>query len=617
MKSHIRVFRECGMSARGKILPYSECRLFSDLAEHRINDEMGAYFVQEAEKMLTEEIPLLPLSLYRDKFLTGIRSRFEKFHHRRRAMLLYMSIAEAYERKGRFTEKIADILWAILEETGWVIPAHFYNSVIDPSTTVPEVYEESQVPGLDLYAANCCATVALCRYLLKDELDAISPVICRRVDHLVWLRGVRPFIVATYGWSGEFGEFVCNWVTNITNSILFATAVTVQDTDIRTRVAERAMKFLDNFTSYYPEDGCCDEGPGYWGGAGANYFDCLEILEDMSGGKISVYNHPLVRKIGEYIANFHIDGKYYLNFADAHPKLEQDGKLIMRYGKKCASEDLYSFGEMVAAGNPVSRYHFFGMAYRVLKDAYIPEVHEAQRKKAKKQLWYEGNKIAIFRESEDTSKGLYLAVKGGHNHEAHNHNDVGCFVVYANGQPVIVDPSHGSYDNGFFGPTRYDRWFMKSSYHSIPLANGIEQKAGDDFASSEEVYDAENASLSMELKNAFPPAAGLVSMKRTCSLRDGTVTIEDTVKLEKEGTIQFNYVTLDEPKKLSENSYELSEGKIFTFCGEGLEAVVEKVENVTLPLDDLNFRSVWGRECLWRICLKAKAEEKTAVVTIR
>lgn len=616
MKSNIRVFRDSGTEARGRILPLEQFCLCSDLPEHRIQDEIGTYFVQCAEEMLEETIPLLPLSLYRDFARTGVRSRFEKPHHRRRMMLMYMTMAEAYERKGRFTEKIADVLWAILEESTWVLPAHCYHSLLAPGTSVPEVYEESQMPGLDLYAANCCATVALTLYLLRTELDGISPILARRAEHTVHLRGIRPFVSATYSWSGESGGAVNNWVTNITSSILFAAAVTVRETELRTRVAEKAMRFLDNFTAHYPADGCCDEGPGYWSGAGGNYFDCLELLEDMSGGTIRVYSHPLVRNMGEYIANAHIDGRYYLNFADAHPKLEQDGKLIVRYGQKCGSEELTAFGKAIGIHNPIHRYYFFGMVYRELKNAMIPPIREGEQCPAKTALWYEGSRIAVFREHTDTSRGLYLAVKGGHNRESHNHNDVGCAVVFADGQPLLVDPSHGSYDNGFFGPTRYGRWYMKSSYHSIPTVNGIEQKAGEEFASSEEHFDAANRTVSMELKNAFPAEAGIISMRRTASLQDGAIRITDDIRLEKEGEIEFHYVTPDEPKMLPDGTLSLG-GRTFSYSPADLAVRVERVTNTWLPYEDLNFRSVWGRDCLWRICLSAKASEKTAAVTIR
>jgi len=106
MKSGIRVFKDRGITARGNLLSRGDFRLNRDIAEEKIRKESGDFFVAQAEEMLEEEIPFLPLSLYRDFSLTAVRSRFERKHHRRRAMLLSLTLAEAYERKGRFVEKI-------------------------------------------------------------------------------------------------------------------------------------------------------------------------------------------------------------------------------------------------------------------------------------------------------------------------------------------------------------------------------------------------------------------------------------------------------------------------------------------------------------------------------
>ena len=618
MKSGIRVFSERGYTAKGNVLPFEEFVLNRDLPrDARINDEIGAYYVEKAEEYLNEEIPLLPLSLYREYRLTGVRSNFENYHHGRRYMLMYLALAEAYERKGRFVEKAADLLWAILEETSWVIPAHYFLSPINPAQQLPENFKEDEIPGLDLYAANCCATVALAKYLLKDELDAISPAICKRIDYQVYLRGVRPFATMAFEWTGEFGNNCNNWLTNITSTILFATAVCTEDYELRCRVVDRAMRYLDNFSAFYPADGGCNEGPGYWDAAGGNFFDCLEIIDDMTGGKITVYDSPNIKNMGEYIANFNIDGNWFLNFADCHPHLEADGKMIMRFGKKCDSEELYSFGKMAEANIPTRRYYYFCFAYRVYKNSLLPEISESEKVKGKPAMWYDSNKVAIFRESENTSEGLYLATKGGHNRESHNHNDVGCLVVYSNGKPIIVDPSHGSYDNDFFGKTRYLRWYMKSSYHSVPLVNGIEESDGADMKSSDEVFDGETKTVSMELKDAFPKEAGILSMKRTCHMGEGFVTVTDSVKCEDVSEICFNYLTVDEPRIIENGRLQIADGRTFEFDPTGLDTVIEKVENTLLPYEDLDIRWKWGRDCLWRIVLKANATEKTVTVTIK
>ena len=372
-----------------------------------------------------------------------------------------------------------------------------------------------------------------------------------------------------------------------------------------------AMTTLDNFMNGYAPDGGCDEGPAYWGSAGGCLFDCLELIDDITGGRINVYGHPLLRKMGEYIVKFNIDKNYYLCFADARPRVEHDGKVIIRYGEKCGSESLMRFGKMVARDNPVRRYYFFGMAFRTLKNSYIPEITDAETTKAERTVWYDSGKVAIFRESEDTSLGMYLATKGGTNGELHNHNDVGCLVVYYGGKPVIVDPSHGSYDYGNF---RYEKWFYNSGYHSVPTVDGVEEKDGLAFASSDEVFDGENMTVSMELKGAFPESAGIESMRRTCQLDGGVVRVKDEVKLDHVGDIAFHYVTVDEPKMIEEGKLSLAEGRTFTY-DTSLDLTIEKIENKKLPYEDLNF-GMWDRECLWRITLTKHAESAVSEITV-
>jgi len=609
MKSGIRIFRINGITAKGKLLPLSEFRPFREFKELKIDDEKAEAILKNAEAYLKEEIPLIPLSLFRDKYLTGNRSRYEEKHHHRRTMVLYMTMAELYEGKGRFIEKILDVVWAIMEESSWVIPAHMGNSLTLPNSSVPEIYDERAMPGLDLYSASCCATLATVKYFLGDKFDEISPVICKKIDHLIYLRGLRPFLSGSFWWMSS----PCNWVTNIVNSILTATAYTVRDMDFREQLVDRAMSLLDEFTASYPEDGCCDEGPGYWGGAAGSLFDSLELLDDMSDGKITVWHEPIIKNMCEFITTMNIDGKYFVNFEDCSPKLPVNGDIIMRMGDKLDCEPLRCFGRVAAIGR-IAPYHFFGMCYRTLKDAMSPAIKDApSRITARVGTWLEGHKIAVFREFDDTSRGFFLATKGGTNFEHGNHNDIGCIVVACNGKPLVVDPGIGSYNNNYFGSNeRYMRWFTNASYHSCPTVDGIDQKAGQ-YYSQNEVCDTERRCVSMDIAKAYPAEAGIKSLVRSSRLESGCITVTDEVKLEREGDIAFHFTCLNEPKEIEHGVIDIGEG-VKMYYDKALALDIEKVENKCLPYDDLNFQSSWGVDNLWRVNLKVRAKEFTSVV---
>ncbi|MWB99351.1 heparinase II/III domain-containing protein, partial [Agromyces seonyuensis] len=136
-----------------------------------------------------------------------------------------------------------------------------------------------------------------------------------------------------------------------------------------------------------------------------------------------------------------------------------------------------------------------------------------------RDVWLPSTEVLLAREHAGTSDGLTLAVKGGHNGEHHNHNDVGSFVVAVDGVPVVVDAGRPTYTKQTFGPDRYDIWTMQSGWHNVPVIGGAEQPHGAAFAAAEVSVDlAEEASaFAAELAGAYPAgAAG--SWRRSATL---------------------------------------------------------------------------------------------------
>lgn len=611
-RSEIRVFKKHGFLAKGNVLPLSEMKLFRDYESARIDGTRAAFVKAEAEKYLQREIPFIPLSLYREKFLTGVRSSFSLPYNLRRDILFYLTLAEMNDRSGKYLSKIADALWSILEETSWCLPAHQYTSRTHPEYQLPESQDGECLAGLDLQTSQTCATLATVRHFLHRELDAISPSICDRIDRLIYLRGIRPLISGEYWWMRSG----CNWVTNITSNILYAGALTLADMELRELLLDRSMYLLDNFTASYPEDGTCAEGPGYWGAAPGNLFDALELIEDMTAGKITVYEEPIIRKMGDFAVNMNIDGDWYVCFEDCNSKIHHSGDVMERYGRKCSSPALEAFGRKNAVGAEKC-YYFYGMCYRFVKNYFTPLVSEVTATKAERAVWMEGHKIAVFRESEDTSKGLFLATKGGANNEPGNHNDVGCIVIFSNGKPVIVDPSVGSYDNEYFGKLRYERWYTNAAYHSCPTFDGMDQVCaanGDPRSSRNECCRLDGSCVSMDISGAYPNDAGVISLIRTSSLKEGKITVTDEVKLDRVRRMEFHLTSHAEPKPLADGTLELSDARVLTY-DPNLCLRIERVEN-TKPFEDLNFQEKWGVDCLWRICLSIHAQEYTCRLTV-
>ena len=94
-----------------------------------------------------------------------------------------------------------------------------------------------------------------------------------------------------------------------------------------------------------------------------------------------------------------------------------------------------------------------------------------------------------------------FAAKGGNNNEPHNHNDIGHFIVYKNGDEFFTDLGSGEYSRQYFGKERYTFAHCGSQGHSVPIINGKTQVAGKD-AFAENVTVDENG-IKMNYEKAY------------------------------------------------------------------------------------------------------------------
>ena len=117
--------------------------------------------------------------------------------------------------------------------------------------------------------------------------------------------------------------------------------------------------------------------------------------------------------------------------------------------------------------------------------------------------------VALAREKSGTTNGFCFAAKGGHNGESHNHNDVGSFILYYNGNPVLIDVGVGTYTRETFSAQRYNIWTMQSNYHNLPVINGFGQSPGSQFKAQNSKYIASKnkVSFSTDIARAYPSEA--------------------------------------------------------------------------------------------------------------
>ncbi len=597
----VKVFKESGFEDVSElVLPIEEFKLCCELDALVFDEDKAKKTIEKAEKFSEMEIPLLPASLYRDLYITGSRKNYETLYFRRREILMYCALAEAYERKGRFLNKIMDTAWAIMEESSWIIPSHLpTQSPSHGNATLPPVFDSTRMHGLDLFSASTGALLALVYYYHKQELDKITPVICDKIKSMLKERIIKSYLNFMYYWTGERGNPVNNWGPWINSNVLFVNAIIEDTHSERVAVVNKALLRLDNFTASYEEDGGCPEGPSYWSHAGASFFDCCELIYDLTGGKVNVFSNKLLKNMCEYEPKVNIADRYYMSFGDCSAKNFLDGTMLRRMGEKLDSSMLYEFSKYISStGDYVVDS---SSSYRAIRNVTSPLVSD-EKYYLPRFNYFPNLKVASIRENTYPKEGMFVGFKGGSNGVSHNHNDLGNYLIYYNGNPVVIDAGVGVYSAKTFSKERYELWYMNSSHHNTADIGGFAQEEGKEYVTTDETYDENTGAYQMQLKNAYPEGAGIISYIKRAELIGGKAIITEDIELMKESEIIFNILTCAEPAVIGKGKIKMVEDVILDFDS-SLEPQIEAVD-----VDDKNLRGNWG-DYVYRIRLYGKVQK--------
>lgn len=562
-------------------------------------------YLQRGEDALASPWSQLLATSYLEYARVGNRSRFQDLCFSRRGMLGSLVLAECIENEGRFLDEIANGIWLICEESSWCIPAHV--GVQRAGSGLPDTRE----PIVDLFAAETSALLAWTDYLLGERLNHASPLIRPRLQQEIQERILTPCLERDdFWWMGFGARRVNNWNPWINSNWLASNLIVEPDPGRRVAAVAKSMRSLDRFVGPYPRDGGCDEGPGYWGRAGASLLDCLELLRSASDGQIDVYGVPLIQEIGRFISRVQIDGSYFVNFADASAIVHPPAAVVYRYGQRIDDENLMSLGAWLATEQDLLHPSGDrrGSLGRLLPTLFaLDEITSTEpRMPLPRDVWLWDIEVMAARDVGGSSAGLYVAAKGGHNAESHNHNDVGNWIVYVDGRPLIVDAGVETYSRKTFSPQRYEIWTMQSAYHSLlPTIDGVMQAPGREFAARKAEYAADDqvAELSLDIAGAYPEDAGLQSWVRTLRLHRGEqVEIIDRYELAAPAhEIVLGVLTpaaphLSEPGRISLMASPLPDGRRsgaghLTYDAQTLTVQIEEQ-----PITDERLGGVWGQK---------------------
>ncbi|MBQ7389847.1 MAG: heparinase II/III family protein [Clostridia bacterium] len=517
--------------------------------------ELNNYWKKEGESY---EISVLPYSKWKLFWETGDRGEYESLYFSRRRLIEHaLPLSLIYPDKTEYVDKLTDVVFAILDEYTWCLPAHQDQNVRNDNSRV------------DLFASETAFHLALIYTLLGDRLE---PLIRDRIRVEVRRRVFDTILSCdSYGW-WETGK--TNWTAVCTGSV--GCAMMLLEPELMDEyMTERLTRAMDGFLSGFEDDGVCTEGCGYWG-YGVSYFVYFaDMLKTFTDGRIDYFKREKMRAIATFPQKMFLSGKSAVSFADGNLTLEYLFAVMHRLKDEYPEDVLiYSpdFGSF-SGGCGRLEMRLFGAIW--LNADYYNNPADSDTS------FEEYAQNAMWLTKRTPSYGF--AAKAGHNAEMHNHNDVGSFIFAKGGRQILADVGSGVYSRQYFGKERYTIFEPSSRSHSLPLIDGEEQFVGRDAAARDVVY--ERGSFSMDIAGAYSTGA-VRSIKRSFVMDDESVTLTDVFERTRECRIVERLVTFIEPEMIGDRVIRIGDCTLEIYGDASVSVGTEKAAAGTCYLID-------------------------------
>jgi Heparinase II/III-like protein len=606
------------------LIPQSKYRPYPTIHDRAawegLRAETRSNLLAGGEKYLGYKWPEMPATVFLEYARNGNRTDYENLRNARMRALQSLVFAECVENRGRFLDDITNGVWATCEESFWGVPAHLYIQKADLGLPDP------RDPIVDLFAAQTSALLATTVYVLESTLDTVSPQLRERVYFETERRILEPLLAQNFMWMGLPGgkprhdlpwidvpegkvQPVNNWDAWICWNWLTSALLVDRDESRRRRSVGKILQCLDKFINTYPDDGGCEEGPGYWNVAAGAMFDSLELLYSVTSSAIDIYSNPLIAQMALYMNRVHINGDYYLNQGDASPIIHLDVDKMYRFGRRLKNQDL-----IVLAVSSLPAHYQPETLVAIFTESEL-RAQPPAKARLLRDTWLPDSRIMAARRKAESADGLYLACIAADNGKSHSHNDTGSFWVYSQGLPVLMDMGQETYQKKSFDAHRYEIPSTQSAYHNLPTIGGVQQGVGPMFRATDVAYESNenSAQLAMELATAYPAQAHLKSWRRIVRLdRDkNTIDISDSYLLtEPVPEIILNLMTACEVKESGEGRLTLISAQGAPPTSISFDPGLLRPTVETIPLENTELKRNWGGQ-IYRIQLKTIAT-KTA-----
>lgn len=203
----------------------------------------------------------------------------------------------------------------------------------------------------------------------------------------------------------------------------------------------------------------------------------------------------------------HVDGSYYVNFADCSPSAERRAAREYLFALRTENPDMARFAAQdwrsgLTSPDESGDIARINLWYQFLEARAASDMNRAANAPPPApsgDIYYPSVGVFFVRRG-----GWCLTAKVGCNADSHNHNDTGSVILYRYGKPFLIDVGVETYTQKTFSNQHYEIWIMQSQWHNLPTFGGVQQQAGAVFRAQDvrTAFSENDAEISMELSAA-------------------------------------------------------------------------------------------------------------------
>ena len=427
--------------------------------------------IKAAEKALAEPIPDLPDELYLEFTRNGNRTHYQKRYFARTTSLSDLLLGECLESRGRFLPGILAYVEAICSERSWALPAHDYKLVC----------LNGEQPLVELGSAARALLLSFVADWLRDVLsqgtrERIAAECDRRIfqPYLITVRNPwgSPARKKLQDW---WYEAKMNWNSVCNSCVVRAALALVEDRRLRAEFVAAAEHTVPFALEGYTPDGYCSEGMGYWNYGYGHHLTLGLAVRAATGGRLDLFKDPKNRAVMLYPYGYQLQVGHSPHFADGGG----NPRLSLLALERQVHPDITG---KAAAGLDLLDGTISEIALRAFGQDPGPAAEDGLDD-LPPRTWFPDAQVLIARGTwPERTMRLGLAIKGGHNAELHNHNDVGSYVIMLDGAEMGGDPGGEVYTRRTFSKDRYVSKVLNSYGHPVPVVAGQLQKTGRKYA---------------------------------------------------------------------------------------------------------------------------------------